>query len=223
MALCTSRVDVAIIGAGISGLACAAKLQAKYSVAVLEARQRIGGRLLSHHGVDLGASWSWPPNDARVGALSRSLSIAAIGQRLDGEAFHSAGGKAQPVGNVGSQMAPCGPGAVRFTGGYSALPRALADNLPDGSLMTGCRVVSVTKSADGIQLAYEQAGGGGLQYIDARRVVVALPPGVSAASMSFDPPLPPAQQRKMATTATVRAWRSSSVPSHPPAPPALRR
>lgn len=202
---CAARVDVAIIGAGISGLACASALLTKHNVvAVLEARKRIGGRLLSRDGVDFGASWSWPPHDERVGALSRQLGIDSIAQRLDGEAFHASadGGRAKAVGNVGSQMAPCGPGAVRFSGGYAALARALADTLPDGSLMTGCKVVSIAKSADGIRLAYERASGGQVEYVDARRVVVALPPGVGAATIDFEPPLPEAQRRKMASTST---------------------
>lgn len=38
--------------------------------------------------------------------------------------------------------------------------------------------------------------------VDIERVVVALPPGVSAVTMSFEPPLPDAQRRKMASTAT---------------------
>lgn len=57
-------VDVAIIGAGVSGLACAARLRAideTVSVAILEARDRIGGRACSINVggflADVGAGW----------------------------------------------------------------------------------------------------------------------------------------------------------------------
>ena len=53
-------VDVVVIGAGISGLAVADQLiRAGISVTVLEARDRVGGRLLGSP-FDLGASWFWP-------------------------------------------------------------------------------------------------------------------------------------------------------------------
>ena len=49
--------DICIIGAGLSGLALAAKLQAEgRDVIVLEARDRRGGRVLSKDGYDLGPS-----------------------------------------------------------------------------------------------------------------------------------------------------------------------
>ena len=54
-------LDLLVIGAGISGLVCATEAQAAgLRVAVVEARERVGGRLLSFRGADLGASWCWP-------------------------------------------------------------------------------------------------------------------------------------------------------------------
>ncbi|WP_246179818.1 flavin monoamine oxidase family protein [Microvirga thermotolerans] len=56
------EVDVAIVGAGAAGIAAARRLLASgLTVAVLEARRRVGGRaattLLNGHPVDLGAHW----------------------------------------------------------------------------------------------------------------------------------------------------------------------
>jgi monoamine oxidase len=55
-------IDALVIGAGLAGLACAQRLMAAgQRVVVLEARQRIGGRIWTEHrqgcAMDLGASW----------------------------------------------------------------------------------------------------------------------------------------------------------------------
>ena len=57
-----TSIDVLIIGAGLAGLACARRLRsAGKTVVVLEARQRLGGRILTSrqlgYPIDLGASW----------------------------------------------------------------------------------------------------------------------------------------------------------------------
>lgn len=53
--------DVIIIGAGIAGLSAANQLKDEYNVIVLEAKDRIGGRIMTHHSwggsFDMGASW----------------------------------------------------------------------------------------------------------------------------------------------------------------------
>jgi monoamine oxidase len=60
--LTPSNADIIIIGAGISGIAAARSLKAKgYNVLILEARNRIGGRIWTDNSLgiplDLGASW----------------------------------------------------------------------------------------------------------------------------------------------------------------------
>ncbi len=49
---------VAVVGAGLAGISCALDLErAGIPVVVLEATRRVGGRLLSHRGANLGAAW----------------------------------------------------------------------------------------------------------------------------------------------------------------------
>jgi len=66
--------NVIVVGAGVAGLAAAQRLKNHgYAVTVLEARDRTGGRVHTHEGLDLGAQWihgNAPNFEAYVAGLS---------------------------------------------------------------------------------------------------------------------------------------------------------
>ncbi len=76
-------VDVVVVGAGFAGLTAARRLQQEgRSVVVLEARDRVGGRILNHTFADgtiveLGGQWVGPTQD-RVLALADELGVGTF-------------------------------------------------------------------------------------------------------------------------------------------------
>ena len=85
----TLEVDVVVVGAGLAGLAAARELTARgASVVVLEARERVGGRVLNHDigdgkVVEVGGQWIGPTQD-RLAALAAELGVETFPTHADG-------------------------------------------------------------------------------------------------------------------------------------------
>ena len=89
--------DVVVVGGGLSGLAAARRIRATgRSVVLLEARDRVGGKMrtddVGGHRADMGAHWIGPTQD-RIAALASELGVRAEPQHLDGRAVLVARGR----------------------------------------------------------------------------------------------------------------------------------
>ena len=177
-------VDVAVIGAGIAGATLAAAIErAGHTVALLEARDRVGGRLLGHRHngarVDLGATWFWP-NEPRVQALAARFGLDTFAQHLAGDAlFHQPGTGQRIEGN------PLDTTSGRFRDSAQSLVEHVVEELGEGTLRLDTPVHRIA-TAPGGQLRVDHAHGS----VTARHVALAVPPALAAASIDFEPALP---------------------------------
>jgi monoamine oxidase len=93
----THEADVVVVGAGFAGLAAARRLKARdVSVIVVEARDRVGGRVHNHDigegkVVEVGGQWIGPTQD-RLAALARELGVDTFPTYGQGENVMEYGG-----------------------------------------------------------------------------------------------------------------------------------
>lgn len=136
---------------------------------MLEGRDRIGGRILTKGGMDLGPAWIWP-GQPRIAALLDRLGLAAFEQYSTGDMlYEDVTGQVQRVrGRSGME------GALRIAGGLGAVTGALAEALPDGTLRTRHRVRRIETGGATLHLLTDD------DAIEAERCVLALPPRLAA-------------------------------------------
>ena len=180
---------------------------------LFEARQRWGGRILtidcklSGHAVDLAASWFWPERQPLLTALLSELGLESFVQFDEGAILRLSEAESKPetieiAGGVHG-------GARRIVGGAQKIIEALRVDLPQDRLHRDCQIISLRNGEDHVVLTIIE--GGATRVVEARRVVVALPPRLAEERIAFAPPLDEAMRQTMRDAPTWMAAQAKAV------------
>ena len=174
--------DVIIIGAGLSGLHSAWKCQQKQKkVLVLEARQRIGGRIFSPKQCDLGPTWLWPQMQPRLKTLTEELNLKVISQYTQGDQIYQFSTDRSERFNDVSPHAQ----SYRIDGGVGSISDALMSQLNSNMIKLDAQVNGIQKTSNGVEVSINK----GQECFSAKQIILALPPRVALQQISFSPEL----------------------------------
>ena len=193
------KTPVAIIGGGLSGLYTAYLLQQHgIEFTVFEARDRLGGRILSmppsktEQGValeveryDLGPSWFWPDMQPRMDKLVKDLKLTSFPQHQTGaHLFDQGRGTAPQRHEIGRTSSPL---SMRLSGGMQVLIEALTLQLPVDTIKLNHQATKIEFEASG---SVTLGMNGYMTTVKAQHVVLALPPRLFSNTIQFTPSLP---------------------------------
>lgn len=187
-----------IIGAGLSGLTTAHQLfqKGEQDFIILESRDRIGGRIHTENGIDLGATW-YQRHHHQMVQMMEALNVPSFPQYSAGKSVL-----------VYSSMAPAhyfesdksSPAARRIAGGSMALIEALVASIVE-KIQLDTRVHTISKKEKGLSVETSS----GVYFCE--KIVVAIPPNL-ASNITFEPKLPLNLTNALENTHT---WMSNAM------------
>ncbi len=184
-------IDTIIIGGGLSGVYAAYLLaRENKSFMILEARDRLGGRILSpgfngFH-TDLGPSWYWPDINPIMKHLIQSLGLKGYRQFETGlgRFEYRSSGVVQTVRGYATT-----PASWRLAGGMKSLIEKLLKAIPPSVVQINSPVCELKKRPDSIRVIVGELAKEPKAQYAARNVILALPPRLTATTILFTPDL----------------------------------
>ena len=206
------QTEVLIVGGGLSGLHTAYELEKRgVDYLLIEARERLGGRIESRHwpdseytpsqpAFDLGPAWFWPGQkrmEALVKSLNLSTSVFLQAAKGDG-IYEDSQGNVQRGFN-GASMA----GSYRLFGGMKQLINQLTLELTSTAVMLNTRMSQLKYQQNHIASCVLSKGES--LNISSQYVVFAIPPRLIANNINFEPALASQRINELSTTPTWMA------------------
>jgi monoamine oxidase len=206
-------LDIAIIGGGLTGLSLAKTLEQRgFDYFLFEARDRLGGRILSRQcpvsaiSVDLGPTWYWPQTQPAMLKLVAELGLATFPQRDDGTVWVLTDPNQKPQRLENEKLHA---GALRIAGGMTRLTEAIAAKLPPDRVALSNVLTGLQDMGTHVEIVFYTPHGEVTQT--ARRVVLAMSPRLIEEHIFFSPALPDQVQRALLARPTWMARQAKAV------------
>jgi monoamine oxidase len=183
-------VKVVIIGAGIAGLTVAYQLnQHNIDVTIVEARSRIGGRILTVFDpkrpsvpLDFGSTW-FLDEHKHLKRLIRDLRLKRYSLATKGLAIYDQGVGKTPRQFTSQDTSP----KYSLIGGMHTLTNKLQKRLPKDTVHLDTVVTEISSDKDGVVVSATQHDK--IVFYDADYVISTIPPRVASTSLTFHPSL----------------------------------
>ena len=185
---------VLIVGAGLSGVYLASLLEKKYEVTILESRNRLGGRVFSINGHDLGPSWIWT-HQKNILKLVSSLGLELFAQKTQGYALYDTKDRVELF-----NPPPSAPSA-RMKGSLTSLIDTIFSKLTKTQIIFKEEVHSVEEQENAVKILTNK------NEYEADYIIFTLAPRL-VAQLVFEPELPEDLKSKMLQTQT---WMGNSA------------
>ncbi|NEU29674.1 NAD(P)-binding protein [bacterium LRH843] len=209
---------IVIVGAGLSGLRAASLLNAQgIKCRVLEARDRIGGRVLSTSDpnrpnlgkFDLGPTWFWPQYESTIANLVKELNLETFVQYTKGAMLLERFQNEQAERYIIPENSYTG--SIRFNGGAQSLIDAVADTIPSEIVELETRVTAIRLDKAGAITVEADLADGKRKKVSADAVILALPPRIVARHIEFFPSLPTDLMSDLKNKPTWMAGQAKAV------------
>ncbi|MCL7763323.1 FAD-dependent oxidoreductase [Polaribacter sp. Z014] len=197
------KKKIIILGAGLSGIYLGYQLKkAGFSIQILEANDRIGGRIytkkVNDTKVELGATWLWRYNEELL-KICKELNISLFEQNMDGDALFEATENNLPQRFKTPQNQEI---SYRVVGGTATILKELTKDFSEDEILLNHKVLEIDDIGTSLKVITEKT------VFIADIVISTIPPQLLVNSVSFSSKL---DTNLIQIASNTHTWMKDSI------------